>query len=284
MHRVNIPAHLKVLLQQIGQLADQHGLSAYAVGGCVRDWVLRLGGTEDLDVVVEGSGIEVAQATARTLGGTVEAYHQFGTATLVIRYPPARRLQQEPGWAPARRSRSPGRPARRQQDRSELKRRHTDLPNTLRIDFATCRKERYAKPAAYPSLSAGTLEEDLFRRDFTVNAMAMAIAPGRFGTLIDPFNGVRDLRRKELRILHDRSFVDDPSRLLRGVRFLQRFGLRWEPDTEHAAREAIAAGALGWLNTGRLRRELDRMCHEPDPWSCFKQLAALLEGAMNDDA
>jgi tRNA nucleotidyltransferase (CCA-adding enzyme) len=101
--------------------------------------------------------------------------------------------------------------------------------------------------------------------------------PGRFGALLDPFHGARDLRQKRLRILHERSFLDDPSRILRGIRFAQRFGLHWEPRTVRAAREALAANALGWLNAGRLSREMERMLQEPDPLACLQQLGAFLD-------
>jgi len=148
-----------------------------------------------------------------------------------------------------------------------------------RLDVASCRKETYKRPAAYPTVSAGTLEDDLFRRDFTVNAMAMALNSGRFGALIDPFRGAKDLRGKCLRILHERSFLDDPSRILRGVRFAQRFRLRWDSGTRRAALDALAAQALSWLNAGRLRREMERMLEEPNPRACLQQLGALLQAS-----
>ena len=199
----------------------------------MRDWLLGLAHTIDLDVAVEGSGIEAARAVGRALGGRVETHEQFGTATL----------------------------------------RH----RTRRVDFAMCRTETYARPAAYPRVTPGALEADLFRRDFTINAMAVALDPARFGQLVDPFHGARDLRAKRLRVLHPRSFLDDPSRLLRGVRFATRFGLTWERATARAAREATASGALSRLNAGRLSRELDRMGEEPDPAACLRALASLLE-------
>ena len=233
MTHVNVPARVKTLLQTIGRIADRRGRRAYAVGGCVRDWLLRVPRTTDLDIVVEGNGIEVAQDVAGALGGTVHVHQQFGTATVLL--------------------------------------------DNLSVDFATTRRETYAEPAAYPRVSAGTLGDDLFRRDFTINAMAMAITPSRFGRLMDPFQGARDLRGKTLRILHERSFLDDPSRVLRGVRFAQRFGLRWERRTHRALQEAIRAGSLGWLNVGRLRKELDRLLEEPNPRRCLQALAALLD-------
>ena len=245
MPRVNVPARVKVLLQTIGRIADQRGMPAYAVGGCIRDWLLGIADTTDLDVTIEGDGIEMARAAAETLDGTVATHQQFGTATVLLQ---------------------------KAVDRQGI-----------RVDFASCRRERYAKPAAYPRVSAGTLEDDLFRRDFTINAMAAAIAPGRFGALIDPFGGARDLRTRQLRMLHERSFLDDPSRILRGIRFAQRFGLNWERTTQRAVQEAVSAGALGRLNAGRLRKELKRMWDEPDPRACLQQFAALLGDTMRHE-
>lgn len=234
-HSLRIPTRLKPLLQSIGRIADGLGTPAYAVGGCVRDWQLRSPGRTDVDVTVEGSGIEAAQALARAFGGTVTAHRQFGTATVML--------------------------------------------STRRVDVATCRRESYARPGAYPAVAPGTLEEDLLRRDFTINAMAAALSLSRFGLLVDPFGGAEDLRRRRLRILHARSFLDDPSRILRGIRFLERFRLQWDPDTERLMREALSGGALGGLNAGRLQKELSRMLEEPDPPACLRRLAAYLRSA-----
>ena len=236
-----IPGNVRPLLRQIGRIAEAHGMRAYAVGGCVRDWLLGIRGTTDLDVTIEGSGIEVARAVSLALKGSLQVHQQFGTATVVVR-------------------------------------RST---KAVRVDIATCRKETYAKPAAYPRVSAGMLKDDLRRRDFTINAMAVAVDPRRFGTLVDPCGGCEDLRTKTLRVLHRRSFLDDPSRILRGVRFARRFGLQWERATQRACREAMAAGALGWLNAGRLRKELDRMRAEPDPRACLDAFASLLTGGAS---
>ena len=240
--RVSVPDSVQPVLRRIGQVASRSGASAYAVGGCVRDWLLGIRDTADLDVTIEGKGLEIARDIAGTLGGTITVHEQFRTATVVV-------PRAHPASAPG---------------------------TSIRIDVATCRRETYARPGAYPQVSAGALQDDLFRRDFTINAMGVALAPARFGGLVDSFGGAADVRRRILRMLHAQSFVDDPSRILRGVRFLARFGLRWDRRTEQAARRALAAGALGWLNAGRLRKELDRMLAEPDPWECLHQLAALL--------
>lgn len=235
---VVVPHAAAALLKQIGAIAEQRKATAYAVGGCVRDWLR--GSTEalDVDIAVEGDAIALARAVQRACGGSLIAHQQFGTATVSL---------------PAR-----GR------------------GNERRIDFAMARTERYARPAAYPKVAPGTIVEDLFRRDFTFNAMAVALAPARFGALIDPYKGQEDLRRKRLRFLHPRSFHDDPSRILRGIRFAQRFGLAWEPGTAQACREAVAQGALGWLNPGRLDKELARMAEEPDPQACLQAFARVM--------
>lgn len=236
--RLNVPVRVKTVLQAIGGIAEQRGMRAYAVGGCVRDWLLGIATVVDLDVTVEGDGLEMAQAAAAALHGTAQLHRQFGTATVMFQQAARRRR--------------------------------------IRIDVATCRRDTYATPAAYPRVVPGTLEDDLFRRDFTINAMAVTVAPARFGRLIDPFGGARDLRANILRVLHDRSFFDDPSRILRGVRFAHRFGFHWERRTQRLLRDAVAAGALGWLNAGRLRKELERMGGEPDPRACLEDVAALL--------
>jgi len=235
---VDVPQAVRPLLEQIGRLAEEEAVPVYAVGGCVRDWLLGIDRVTDLDVVVEGDGIAFAQRVARLLQATLQTHAQFGTATL-----------------------------ERAQKRGE----------PMRIDVASCRKETYAEPAAYPNVTAGGLRDDLFRRDFTINAMAMAISPRQFGRLIDPFGGLKDLRARCLRILHPNSFVDDPSRLLRAVRFAQRYGVALDSQTSRCLRQAVAAGLLGKLNRGRLRKELERMVEEPDPVACLAQLGRWLQ-------
>ncbi len=151
----------------------------------------------------------------------------------------------------------------------------------LQLDFASCRKEVYAKPAAYPKVSRGTLDEDLARRDFTINAMALCLDPDNFGVLVDPYEGLEDLKQAYLRVLHDQSFVDDPSRILRGIRFAVRFDLAWEPKTLKLINKAIESESLGLLNAGRLQKEFDLMDQEPDPSECFRVLDDLLSQGEN---
>src|SRR5262249_19746856 len=139
------------------------------------------------------------------------------------------------------------------------------LPDGRKVDLASARAERYARPGALPEVRPGSLEEDLQRRDFTLTALALSLAPEQFGALVDLFGVVRDLRAGLLRVLHRRSFVDDPTRLLRAVRFETRLGFRMEPQSETLARAAVAGGAFDTLTPERLRREFLRFFDEPEP-------------------
>lgn len=133
-----------------------------------------------------------------------------------------------------------------------------DLPE---IDIATARKERYRKPGALPTVSEGKLRDDLLRRDFTVNAIAFDLLDAR---LVDPSGGERDVRARLIRILHDESFVDDPTRIFRAIRLAVRLGFTIEPGTAQRMRAAIEGGALGTVARERVWRELFLAMDEAD--------------------
>jgi tRNA nucleotidyltransferase (CCA-adding enzyme) len=126
----------------------------------------------------------------------------------------------------------------------------------LTVDLASTRRETYPQPGALPEVAEASLDEDLARRDFTVNAIAASLAADRVGELRDPHGGRADLDAGVIRVLHPRSFADDPTRLLRAVRYESRLGFRMDPETERLAREAIAAGALSTVSGARIRDEL----------------------------
>jgi tRNA nucleotidyltransferase (CCA-adding enzyme) len=134
----------------------------------------------------------------------------------------------------------------------------------LTVDLATTRRERYPRPGALPEVEAAPLEEDLARRDFTVNAMAAALASDALGRLHDPHAGLSDLSQAVVRVLHYRSFVDDPTRLLRAVRHEVRLAFRMDRETEALAREATLAGALKTISGARVRHELIALLAEPE--------------------
>ena len=129
------------------------------------------------------------------------------------------------------------------------------------IDIATARKERYRKPGALPAVTEGRLKDDLVRRDFSVNALAIDLLDGR---LHDPTNGERDLRDKQIRVLHDKSFIDDPTRIFRALRLATRLGFALEGTTERLLAEAIAVDALRTVSKERLWRELFLAIDEPN--------------------
>ena len=131
------------------------------------------------------------------------------------------------------------------------------------LDFATARAESYSRPGALPTVRQGTIEEDLLRRDFTVNAMAVRLGPDSFGDVIDPCRGQEDLKRGWIRVLHDRSFIDDATRMLRALRYEQRLGFQLEPRTEELLRRDI--GMLATISGDRIRHELELIFTEEEP-------------------
>ncbi len=131
-----------------------------------------------------------------------------------------------------------------------------------RIDVVTARTEFYEAPAALPSVEHASIREDLFRRDFTINAMAVSLKGGEFGRLVDPFDGRRDLERRTIRVLHNLSFVDDPTRIFRAIRYENRYGFRMEEHTLRLARGCVEMGLVGDLSSARLRDELVALLEE----------------------
>jgi len=131
------------------------------------------------------------------------------------------------------------------------------------VDFTTARSEIYPSPGALPKVEPGTLSEDLARRDFTINAMAIRLDPDSFGDLIDEHDGRRDLERGLVRVLHKRSFVDDATRIWRGLRYEQRLGFRLERNTEKLVARDIPM--LGTVSGDRIRHELELTLAEREP-------------------
>ncbi len=131
------------------------------------------------------------------------------------------------------------------------------------VDVVTARRERYDAPAVLPTVEPSTIQDDLFRRDFAINAMAVELTGEAAGRLVDPFEGRRDLDAKTIRVLHDGSFVDDPTRIFRALRYASRYGFELDEHTAQLAREAIQSGLVGRLSPARLRDELVLLLDEP---------------------
>src|SRR5205823_14819736 len=126
-----------------------------------------------------------------------------------------------------------------------------------RVDVVTARTEFYDAPAALPTVEHATIREDLFRRDFTINAMAVSLKGDDLGRLVDPFGGRRDLDTSTIRVLHNLSFIDDPTRIFRAIRYENRLGFRMDTHTERLARSTVEMGLVRDLSTSRLRDEPD---------------------------
>jgi len=148
------------------------------------------------------------------------------------------------------------------------------------VDIASARTEYYTKPGALPTVERSSLRQDLFRRDFTINALAACLEPACFGAIADPFSGLRDLDGKTVRVLHALSFVDDPTRVLRAARFEQRYGFLMDPSTEALARQAVEIGMLDEVSGSRIREELLGILDEESPARALgrlRELGALAE-------
>jgi tRNA nucleotidyltransferase (CCA-adding enzyme) len=144
------------------------------------------------------------------------------------------------------------------------------FPDGRRLDVVTCRRETYAAAAALPDVAAGTIEEDLARRDFTVNAMAASLGSD-FGRILDPHGGRADLEAKVIRALHRESFTDDPTRIFRAVRYETRLGFRMDAETERLARAGLPGVAL--LTPARLREEIVALLSEEEITHTLERLA-----------
>lgn len=229
-------ASMRALLRTAGAVAEEQGVASYVVGGFVRD--LLLGRQNfDLDMVVEGDGIAYAHALADALGGRVNEVPRFGTAHVYLG-----------GTDP-------------------------DLPS--RIDVATARREFYEHAAALPVVQHADLREDLYRRDFSINAMAIRLGPHAPEGLVDFFGGLQDLASRQIRILHTLSFVEDPTRILRAIRFAHRYGFTLEPETERCARTALREGFLDRVSRERLRNEMLLILQEERSGGALRMLGEM---------
>ena len=146
------------------------------------------------------------------------------------------------------------------------------LKHHFKIDITTARKEHYPHPASLPVVSAGSLSDDLFRRDFTINALAIKISKDEFGRFVDLFDGRKDLANKKIRILHDLSFIDDPTRILRAIRFKERYNFSFEKNTGMLLKASAKKKMLEKVEPQRLRDEIILMLKEREPSKHMRSL------------
>ena len=232
-----LPPELLALLRDASEAAHDLGFSIYVVGGFVRDLLLNQPNL-DLDLVVEGDAIVLAKHLAKKRGGRVHGHTRFGTAKWIL-------------------------PAQHLKGASQLD----------HLDFTTARTEFYAHPSALPEVETSSIKQDLRRRDFTINTLAICLDPERYGQLLDPYGGEADLQRSLIRVLHNLSFIEDPTRILRAVRLEQRLGFKIEPRTARLIEDAL--GVLPRVSGARLQHELALIFQESEPEKATARLAEL---------
>ncbi|PKM93060.1 MAG: hypothetical protein CVU80_00100 [Elusimicrobia bacterium HGW-Elusimicrobia-4] len=206
---------------KIARQIEKHlGCKIYIVGGYVRDKILKFKSV-DLDFVVDGDGLEVAEELQKKLGGKLTIYKKFLTASL-------------------------------------------KLKNNFVIDIATARTEKYSSTAAMPVVKPAKLKKDLLRRDFTINALALPLITrySLLANIIDVSGGLDDLKNKLIRVLHKKSFTDDPTRILRAIRYSNRFNFKIEKNTEKWMKQAIKKNLLALVSPPRIRDEFIKTLEE----------------------
>jgi len=227
----NLSSAVQDILKQAGQIADHMGYKVYAAGGVVRDILLDQA-CLDVDLVVEGDGILLAEELGKIYDSQIRKHQNFGTAEVLFN-------------------------------------------NDLKIDVATARVEFYAYPAALPQVESSTLHQDLYRRDFTINAMAIALNENSYGNLVDFFNGREDLQNGTVRVLHNLSFIEDPTRILRAIRFEQRYGFQIEPQTLKFLNETMRRYVLARVSKERIGEELKHILLESEAGSMLRRMEEL---------
>jgi tRNA nucleotidyltransferase (CCA-adding enzyme) len=156
------------------------------------------------------------------------------------------------------------------------------LARDLRVDVASARTEHYEYPAALPTVEHSSIRQDLHRRDFTINAMAVSLLPAEFGLLFDPYGGEGDLRRGIVRVLHNLSFIEDPTRIFRAIRYQNRYGFDMDGLTRQLARSCVEMGLVGDLSGARVRDELLAVLGEEEVTGALVSLDQLgLAGAVH---
>jgi tRNA nucleotidyltransferase (CCA-adding enzyme) len=240
----SIPSAHLTLLKSVASVAHGLHLPVYVVGGFVRDLILERPSL-DFDIVVEGDAIALATAIVQRYGGRLTSHGRFGTAKWFLGG-----AKIEYGVLETERADS-------DQPVDSLP-PHTSIPEFL--DLISARTEFYTHPTALPTVERGSIKLDLHRRDFTINTLALRLDGHHYGDLYDYWGGLDDLRKGQIRVLHSISFVDDPTRMLRAVRFEQRFGFRIEDRTLQLLCEALPL--MNRVSGDRIRHELDHILDE----------------------
>jgi len=221
------------LLHLLAYQAAMQRMPLYLVGGVVRD-ILMGRQLKDFDLVVEGASATFAEDIVKKYGGRVLIHSKFGTATWMLNESTFKRLNVPMFQSP-------------------------DSP--LSFDLVSARSETYEHPGALPTVKRSSIDDDLRRRDFTINAMAIRLDGDHFGELFDPLDGSGDLEHKLIRVLHPKSFMDDPTRILRAARYVGRYAFQLETNTRKLINGESRAILMN-LSGERLRHEFDLIFEE----------------------
>ena len=249
-----LSANLWAMVLAVSGEAAELDMPLYFVGGLVRDLLLGHAPT-DLDMIVEGDAIVLAKALQENFGGLVHTHRRFGTAKWFVtpdmwHQVCTQFLGEQTG-------------SRRQLD--EL----AGL-EPISIDFVTARTEFYKEPSALPEIERGSIKLDLHRRDFTINTLAVRLDGAHLGELLDFYNGRQDLQHGLVRVLHSLSFIDDPTRILRAVRYEQRLDFVIEPRTMELIADALPM--MDRVTGDRIRHEIERALMEAEPVRVMERL------------
>jgi tRNA nucleotidyltransferase (CCA-adding enzyme) len=228
---------VQTLISNIASQATELNIPCYLVGGVVRDLLLNLPTHDsDIDFVFEGDAIKFGEILVKKYGGKLTHHFKFHTAI----------------W---------------------------HLPETFglrlkTLDLITARKESYEHAGALPTVTPSNIEDDLRRRDFPINAMAIRMDGNHFGKLLDPLNGEADLENKIIRVLHDKSFIDDPTRIFRAIRYETRYSFNIESSTLNLINDE-SLSVLSKLSGERIRNELDLILDEEKASETILRVAKL---------
>ena len=240
MHDPNLlPPEKQTVLSNIAAQAAALNMPCYLVGGFVRDLLLNKP-VNDLDIVLEGDAIKLGKSLVKKFGGKLTPHDKFQTAIWFL--PETFNLQ------------------------------------AATLDLITARKETYKDPGSLPTVMPAAIEDDLRRRDFTINAMAIRIDGDHFGEMLDPLHGQADLEKRIIRVLHPRSFIDDPTRIFRAIRYEGRYSFNLDFETLNLiSPEALAV--ISQLSGERIRHELDLIFEEQGASQMILRVASL--GILN---
>ncbi len=276
-----LPPIRMALLKAVAQEAHKQHTALYIVGGLVRDLLLDRP-SQDLDLVVEGDAIALADALCEQYGGRITTHNALWYCQVAPRRDPSKAGAQ-PGKMGAAVFRIRGRkayslasaPGSTQEDQcAAIRSNHPQrkqLPETL--DLVSARTEFYNYPTALPVVERSSIKLDLHRRDFTINTLALRLDGHHYGELHDYWGGVSDIKHKLVRVLHSLSFVDDPTRMLRAVRFEQRFQFQIEGRTLELLKEAQSL--LERISGDRTRHEFDHIFEDESAGNIMERLHQL---------